>query len=177
MADSDYSVSESSGKGSSTTTTNDLPSGNTSENEKDGNRGLCGESPARNSEANLVNTEIRFELDQQHKEPTLTDTENDEQIVKPEIDKQEALMSKEISSSDTDKSTMSKVGMEKQEPKLQNTETCENAAKSHDSSSSNSASSATIIEKKCDISQKEKDESSSGQNENVQDRTSSNPVS
>jgi cobalamin biosynthesis Mg chelatase CobN len=182
MADSDYSVSGSSGKGSSTTTTNELPSGSTSENENnDGNPSLCEEN-AQSFEPETVDTKTKGELNEQQKDVALTDTKNHEQLVTSKRDQQEAVISEETSLTDTNQSLVSKVGTEKRVSKLQDTEACENTAKSHDSScntksevcSSNSTSSVTIVERNCDDSEK-KDELSSG--ESVQDRTSSSSVS
>jgi hypothetical protein len=184
MADSDYSVSGSSGKGSSTTTTNELPSGSTSENENnDGNPSLCEEN-AQSFEPETVDTKTKGELNEHQKEVALTDTKNHEQLVTSKRDQQEAVISEETSLTDTNKSPVSKVGTEKQVSKLQDTEACGNTAKSHDISCntksevfslSNSTSSATIVERNCDDSEKKKDELSSG--ESVQDRTSSSSVS
>jgi hypothetical protein len=183
MADSDYSVSGSSGKGSSTTTTNELQSRNTSENENnDGKPSLCEEN-AQSFEPETVDTKTKGELNEHQKEVALTDTKNHEQLVTSKRDQQEAVISEETSLTDTNKSPVSKVGTEKQVSKLQDTEACGNTAKSHDISCntksevfslSNSTSSATIVERNCDDSEK-KDELSSG--ESVQDRTSSSSVS
>ena len=152
MADSDYSVSESSGKGSSTTTTKDLSSGNTSENENtDSHTSPCGESSAHASGASLINTETTFDSHKQQELQNQIDSKNCEQLLE-------------------------KVA-EKQEPKLQDAKSSENTANSDDSSSSNSPSSAAVIEKKRDDSGKQKEELSSEQRENVQDKISSNAVS
>ena len=134
MADSEYSVSECSGKGSSTTTTNELQSGNTSENENnDGKHSLCEEN-ARSFEPETVDTKTKGELNEQQKDVALTDTKNHEQLVTSKRDQQEAVISEETSLTDTNQSPVSKVGTEKRVSKLQDTEACENTAKSHDSS-------------------------------------------
>ena len=177
MADSDYSIPESSDKGSSTTTTGDLPSGNTSENE---NSSLCGESPACSSLENLVSTETRFKLDEHAaNESVQKDTKNNEESVKSETDKQDASLSKEAST-DNASTTSSKEGVTEQDSQPSQSIASENIAKSQDNGckggatcSSNSVCSAI----KCEDSAKEKDKPSSGQCGRVQNTPSSNSVS
>lgn len=180
MADSDYSIPESYGKGSSTTTTSDFPSGNTSENENP--TSLCGESPACDSTENLVSTKTRFELHKQQNEPTQKNTTNNEQSVDAETDKQDASLSKEASTDNA--STTSKGGIRKQDTQSSQSIASENIAKSQDNGckggetcSSDSASSVIDTERKCEDSVKEKDESSSGQCGSVQNAPLSNSVS
>ena len=181
MADSDYSIPESSGKGSSTTTTGDLPSGNTSENE---NSSLCGESPACSSEENLVSTKPRFELHEQQNESAQKDTAEIEESVKAETDKQDASPCKEASTHNA--STISSKGrITKQDTTSLQSIASENIAKSQDNGcnvvsetcSNDLASSAIDTDRKCEDLMKEKDEPSSGQSGSVHSTPSSNSVS
>ena len=140
MADSDYSVSESSGKGSSAATNKDFSSGNTSENDNDINPIICGESSACSSLTNLINTETTSDLCEQQDLQTQTDIKKQEQLVPTEVDEQETARE------EIDKPTISKEA-EKPESQLPDAETNENAAKSDDSSSSNPVSSAAAVER------------------------------
>ena len=172
MADSDYSIPESSGKGSSTTATGDLPSGNTSENE---NSSLCGESPACSSKENLVSTKTRLELHEQQNESAQKDTTDNEESVKAETHKQDPSPCKEAS---TDNAS-------KQDTTSLQSIASENTAKSQvngcnvesETCPSDLASSTIDTERKCEDSMKEKDESSSGQCGSFHSTPSSNSVS
>ena len=168
MADSEYSIAESSGKGSSTATTSDLPSGNTSENE---NPSLCGESPACNSEANLVSTKT-FELHEQQKIPAQKVSTNHEESVNPETNKQDRLLSKETSFADNEP-PMSKE-ITKQDTASSQSIASENTAKSEDNGCD---AEGETTERKCKNSAKGKDEPSSGQCGRAQNTPSSGWVS
>ena len=168
MADIEYSIPESSGKGSSTATTSDLPSGNTSENE---NPSLCGESPACDSEANLVSTKT-FELHEQQKILAQKDTTNHEESVNPETNKQDRSLSKETSFADNEP-TMSKE-ITKQDTTSSQSIASENTAKSEDNGCN---AESKITERKCENSVEEKDEPSSGQCGRAQNTPSSGSVS
>ena len=145
MADSDYSVSESSSKGSCTTTTSEPQSGCTSENENSvENPSLRGESPAQSSD---TNSEAKLQL--QKGQMGLSQ----EQVDKPGAER-EALVSKETSSSDNYALTKSKI---KDTKSIDNTTKAQDDScdiKSEDCSSSESTGSITGIEKKCDDSEK-----------------------
>ena len=137
MADSDYSVSESSEKGSSTTTNKDFSSGNTSENDNDINPSICGESSAHSSLTNVINTETTSDLCEQPEQQTQTDIKKQKQLVPTEVDEQETARE------EIDKPTISNEA-EKPEPQLPDAETNENTAKSDDSRSSNPVSSGSV---------------------------------
>ena len=182
MADSDYSIPESSDKGSSTTATGDLPSGNTSENE---NSSLCGESPACSSKENLVSTKTRLELHEQAaNESAQKDTTDNEESVKAETHKQDASPSKEAST-DNALTISSKGRITKQNTTSLQSIASENTAKSQvngcnvesETCPSDLASSTIDTERKCEDSMKEKDESSSGQCGSFHSTPSSNSVS
>ena len=173
MADSDYSIPESSGKGSSTTATGDLPSGNTSENE---NSSLCGESPACSSKENLVSTKTRLELHEQaENESAQKDTTDNEESVKAETHKQDPSPCNEAS---TDNAS-------KQDTTSLQSIASENIAKSQvnvcnvvsETCSNDLTSSAIDTERKCEDLMKKKDEPSSGQSGSVHSTPSSNSVS